>query len=127
MMTAGLLIIAFSAFFLWSLDHNMEQAKWLKWVPWVIVLPYIANISGWILTEMGRQPWIVQGLLKVQDAVSPNLTNADVLASLIGFALLYGVLAAADIHLMKKYALAGPEAAMTESVDLAPAPIGSQD
>jgi cytochrome d ubiquinol oxidase subunit I len=127
MMTAGLLIIAFSAFFLWSLGHNMEKARWLRWVPWVIVLPYIANISGWILTEMGRQPWIVQGLLKVQDAVSPNLTNADVLASLIGFALLYGVLAAADIHLMKKYAVAGPEAAMTDSVDLAPAPIGSQD
>ena len=105
----------------------MEQARWLKWVPWVIVLPYVANISGWILTEMGRQPWIVQGLLKVEDAVSPNLTNADVLASLIGFAMLYGVLAAADVHLMRKYAVAGPEAAMTESVDLAPAPIGSQD
>jgi len=127
MMTAGLLMIAISAFFLWALDHNMEQARWLKWAPWVIVLPYIANISGWILTEMGRQPWIVQGLLKVQDAVSPNLTNGDVLASLIGFALLYGVLAAADIHLMKKYAVAGPDAAMTDSVDLAPAPIGSQD
>jgi cytochrome d ubiquinol oxidase subunit I len=127
MMTAGLLIIAFSAFFLWSLGHNLEQARWLRWVPWVIVLPYIANISGWILTEMGRQPWIVQGLLKVQDAVSPNLTNADVLASLIGFALLYGALAAADVHLMRKYAVAGPEAAMTDSVDLAPAPIGSQD
>jgi cytochrome d ubiquinol oxidase subunit I len=127
MMTAGLLIMALSAFFLWSLEHNMEQARWLRWVPWVIVLPYIANISGWILTEMGRQPWIVQGLLKVQDAVSPNLTNADVLASLIGFALLYGVLAAADIHLMSKYAVAGPEAAMTDSVDVASAPIGSQD
>jgi cytochrome d ubiquinol oxidase subunit I len=127
MMTAGLLIIAFSAFFLWSLEQNPEQARWLRWVPWVIVLPYIANISGWILTEMGRQPWIVQGLLKVQDAVSPNLTNADVLASLIGFALLYGVLAAADIHLMSKYAVAGSEAAMTDSVDVAPAPIGSQD
>jgi cytochrome d ubiquinol oxidase subunit I len=127
MMTAGLLIIAFSAFFLWSLERNIEQARWLKWVPWVIMLPYMANISGWILTEMGRQPWIVQGLLKVQDAVSPNLTNADVLASLIGFALLYGVLAAADIHLMKKYAVAGLEAATTDSVDLAPAPIGSQE
>ncbi len=47
----------------------------MKWVVWVIVLPYVANISGWVLTEMGRQPWIVQGLLKVQDAVSPNLTT----------------------------------------------------
>jgi len=127
MMTAGLLMIALSAVFLWALDHNLEQARWLKWAPWVIVLPYMANASGWIITEMGRQPWIVQGLLKVQDGVSPNLTAADLLISLIGFALLYGSLAAADVYLMKKYAIAGPEGAMSESVDVAPAQIGSQD
>ena len=57
----------------------------MKWVPWVIVLPYISNMSGWILTEMGRQPWIVQGLLTVQKAVSPNLTTLDLLISLIGY------------------------------------------
>jgi cytochrome d ubiquinol oxidase subunit I len=127
MMTAGVLMIVLSAFFLWAMEHGLEGRRWLKWVPWVIVLPYTANIGGWILTEMGRQPWIVQGLLKVQEGVSPNLTPADVLISLIGFALLYGVLAAADIHLMKKYAVAGPVAAMTESVDLAPGPIGSPE
>jgi cytochrome d ubiquinol oxidase subunit I len=76
---------------------------------------------------MGRQPWIVQGLLRVKDGISPNLTPTDLWISLIGFALLYGVLAAADIYLMRKYALAGPNAAMRESVDLAPAPIGAQD
>jgi cytochrome d ubiquinol oxidase subunit I len=127
MMTAGLLMMALSAVFLWSLDHNLENARWLRWAPWVIVLPYVANASGWIVTEMGRQPWIVQGLLKVQDGVSPNLTVVDLLISLIGFTLLYGSLAAADIYLMKKFAVAGPEAAMSESVDLAPAPIGFQD
>jgi len=127
MMTAGLLMIALSAVFLWALDHNLEKARWLRWAPWVIVLPYIANASGWIVTEMGRQPWIVQGLLKVQDGVSPNLTVADLLISLIGFTLLYGSLAAADIHLMKKFAVAGPAAAMSDSVDVVPAPIGSQD
>jgi cytochrome bd-type quinol oxidase subunit 1 len=50
--------------FLLALRKPIENAKWMKWVPWVIALPYIANTSGWILTEMGRQPWIVQGLLK---------------------------------------------------------------
>lgn len=127
MMTAGLLMIALSAFLLWALGRNLVNARWFKYVPWVIVLPYIANSSGWILTEMGRQPWIVQGLLEVKDGVSPNLTTVDLLISLIGFALVYGGLAVADVYLMKKFAIAGPGAAMSESVDLTPAPIGSQD
>ncbi len=127
MMTAGLVMILLGAFFLWSLRRGIESARWLKWAPWVIILPFVANTSGWILTEMGRQPWIVQGLLKVQDAVSPNLTPAEILISLIGFVLLYGCLAAADVYLMRKYAVAGPDAAMHESEDLAPAPIGARD
>ncbi len=123
----GFLMIALAAFFLWAQRGDIEKARWLKWAPWVIVLPYAASTSGWILTEMGRQPWIVQGLLKVQDAVSPNLTPADILISLVGFVLLYGALAAADVYLMKKFAVAGPDAAMQESEDLGPAPIGAQD
>jgi cytochrome bd ubiquinol oxidase subunit I len=127
MMTAGFIMILLAAFFLYALRRPIEDARWLKWVPWVIALPYIANTFGWILTEMGRQPWIVQGLLKVQDAVSPNLTPVDLLISLIGFALLYGTLAVADVYLMKKFAIAGPDAAVQESMDLVPEPIGSQD
>ena len=127
MMTVGLLMMLLGAFFLWALAHNIERARWLKWVPWVIALPYIGNTSGWILTEMGRQPWLVQGFLKVQDGISPNLTITDVWISLIGFVLLYGILAAANVYLMRKYALAGPDAALRESVDVAPAVIGSQD
>jgi len=127
MMTVGLLMIVLAAFFLWALAHGIEKAPWLKWVPWVILLPYIGNTSGWILTEMGRQPWIVQGLLRVQDGISPNLTTTDLWISLIGFVLLYGILAAVNVYLMKKYAVAGPDAAIRESVDLAPARIGSPD
>ena len=127
MMTAGLLMIALSAWFLWSLHRNIENAKWLKWVPWVIVLPYAANTSGWILTEMGRQPWIVQGLLTVDKAVSPNLTTTDLLISLIGFAIVYGSLMVADIYLMKKFAVAGIEAPHDEPLEGAPALIGAQD
>jgi cytochrome bd ubiquinol oxidase subunit I len=129
MMMAGLLMILFSAFFLWALRRDVENAKWMKWVPWVIVLPYVANTSGWLLTEMGRQPWIVQGLLLVQKAVSPNLTTVDLLISLVGFALLYGSLAVADIYLIRKYATAGvPTSSPTpEPLDTAPAMIGAQD
>jgi cytochrome d ubiquinol oxidase subunit I len=118
MMTVGFIMIALSAFFLFITRKPYENAKWMKWVPWVLVLPYIANTSGWILTEMGRQPWIVQGLLTVENAVSPNLTTVDLLISLIGYAVVYGSLGVAMFYLMKKYAIAGPDAALHESVDV---------
>jgi cytochrome d ubiquinol oxidase subunit I len=90
-------------------------------MPWIIALPYIANICGWILTEMGRQPWIVQGLLRVEDGVTPSLTPGQVLVSVVTYALLYGALAVTMFYLTRKYAIAGPDAAMHESVDVAPA------
>lgn len=134
MMTVGLLMMALSAFFLWSARKPLENARWMKWAPWVLTLPYIANSSGWILTEMGRQPWIVQGLLRVEDAVSPNLTTLDLLISLIGYTLVYGSLGAAMFYLMRKFAKAGPEITLHESVDDGPSglepsvtPIGAQD
>ena len=128
MMAFGFLMMGIAAFFLWTnMRSDITNAKWLKWVPWVLVLPYLANASGWILTEMGRQPWIVYGLLKVQDAVSPNLTIVDLWISLVGYTAVYGSLAVAMVYLMKKYAIAGPDAAMHESVDVAPKLVGSQD
>jgi cytochrome d ubiquinol oxidase subunit I len=134
MMTVGVLMILLSAWFLFATRKSYEDAKWMKWVPWVIALPYIANMSGWILTEMGRQPWIVQGLLTVEQAVSPNLTTLDLLISLIGYAVVYGSLAVAMVKLMRKYAIAGPDAAIHESVDVEPQggvrdvlPVGAQD
>ena len=135
MMTVGLLMILLSAWFLFATRKSYEDAKWMKWVPWVIALPYIANTSGWVLTEMGRQPWIVQGLLTVDKAGSPNLTTLDLWISLVGYAVVYGSLAVAMVYLMKKYAIAGPDAAIHESVDVEPEsggvgdilPIGAQD
>ena len=135
MMTFGFVMMALCAFFVWSNARgDISRAKWMKWVPLMLSLPYLANASGWILTEMGRQPWIVYGLLKVEDAVSPNLTTLDLLISLIGYAAVYGTLAVAMVKLMVKYAKAGPEAAIHESVDVEPAgsihealPVGAQD
>ena len=127
MMTIGLLMILSSLLLLVALRRPIENAKWLKWAPWVIALPYIANICGWVLTEMGRQPWIVQGLLRVEDGVSPNLTEGHVLVSLISYILVYGALGAVMFYLTRKYAIAGPEAALHESVDVAPILPYSQD
>jgi cytochrome bd ubiquinol oxidase subunit I len=112
-------MILSSLLLLIALRRPMENARWLRWMPWIIALPYIANTCGWVLTEMGRQPWIVQGLLKVEDGVTPTLTPVEVLASLVTYALVYGALAITMFYLTRKYAIAGPEAAMHESVDAA--------
>jgi cytochrome bd ubiquinol oxidase subunit I len=80
----------------------------MKFLPFTIALPYIANTFGWIMTEMGRQPWVVFGLMKTSDAISPNLSAGMVLTSLIVFSLLYGILMIADVYLLVKFAKAGP-------------------
>jgi len=74
-----------------------------------IPLPYIANQLGWIVAEMGRQPWIVYGVLKTADAVSKNISTIQVVMSLLGFTILYGGLGVIDIYLLAKYARKGPD------------------
>jgi cytochrome d ubiquinol oxidase subunit I len=129
MVGAGLLIIALAAYALYLPWKNWPQkwTRWLKWMPLAVALPYIANTSGWILTETARQPWIVHGLLKTENAMSPNVGAGMVLFSLIGFVLIYAALMVADVYLLVKYAKAGPDAAMQEAVDLAPSSAGAQD
>jgi cytochrome d ubiquinol oxidase subunit I len=74
-----------------------------------LALPFLANTAGWLFTEMGRQPWIVQGLLLTRQAVSPNVGIASVALSLSGFTALYGVLAVIEAWLMTHAVKAGPE------------------
>lgn len=79
-----------------------------------MALPYIASTCGWILTEESRQPWIVYGLMKTENAVSPNLTTGDVLFSLILFIVLLGTLIVVTGWLMFKSGTAEPQAEKTE-------------
>jgi cytochrome d ubiquinol oxidase subunit I len=90
--------------------NKVEKMKLLKWLPYAILLPYFANTGGWIVTEMGRQPWIVQGLLKTENAMSPNLTSGMILLTLIGFVAVYAALMVADVYLLTRFAKAGPDA-----------------
>lgn len=99
-----MILLALLALFL-VLRKRLEETRWFLWLlPFAIALPYLANASGWIMTEMGRQPWIVFGLLKTAQAVSPTVDRWSVLTTLIVFALLYGILAVADVYLLVKYA-----------------------
>ena len=74
-----------------------------------IPVPYLAEQLGWLVAELGRQPWIVYGVLKTSDAVSKSITSTQVLLSLLGFTVLYGLLGAIDIFLLVKYAKKGPD------------------
>ncbi len=92
-----------SVIFAWT--KTFETQRWFLWVMAVaLVLPYLASELGWILAEIGRQPWIVYGLLKTADAYSRSITPADVLGSLIAFLVIYGTLAAVDAFLLTRYA-----------------------
>ena len=82
---------------------------YLKIMLFAMALPYIANTTGWLITEMGRQPWIVYGLQKTAEAVSTVVPAGYVLISMVGFTLIYGILAVVDVRLIVKYAKKSPE------------------
>ncbi len=103
-----MLFIAAAAVYV-SRKENLEKYKGLlKIAVWSIPLPYLAGQLGWIVAEVGRQPWIVYGMLKTKDAVSRSIDVTQVLISLICFTLLYGSLGVVDIYLLSKYAKQGP-------------------
>lgn len=118
MVGAGFLMLAMAVYALYQIMRNrfdIKKFRFLKFFPLAIALPYLANTTGWLLTELGRQPWVVFGLMKTADAVSPVLTPAMVWITLIGFTLVYGVLMFFDASLLVKYAKAGP--ALEENLD----------
>ncbi len=86
----------------------VEKMILFRWFPLIVVIPYLTNASGWILTEMGRQPWVVFGLLRTVDGVS-NQTVPSLLISLIGFAVVYGALLVVDVTLLTRFAKLGPQ------------------
>jgi cytochrome d ubiquinol oxidase subunit I len=83
----------------------------LKALLFAIPLPYIAIQLGWIVAEVGRQPWLVYGVYKTADGVSKSISSGQVLLSLLGFTVVYGLLAAVDVFLLTKFARKGPEEA----------------
>jgi len=84
-----------------------ETPKLLKAMLFAIPIPYLAIEAGWVVAEVGRQPWIVYGLMKTSDAVSPIVTS-QVAFSLVALTLLYALLGAVDIYLLFKFAKKGP-------------------
>ncbi|WP_194817156.1 cytochrome ubiquinol oxidase subunit I [Nocardia sp. XZ_19_385] len=119
---AGSILLALVGFWLTRRGRVPDQ-KWFGWLSLLaIATPFLGNSAGWIFTEMGRQPWVVAPnptgdpniRMTVQQGVS-GVSAGTILTSLIVFTLLYGLLAIAWFYLQRRYVMAGPEPAATES------------
>jgi cytochrome d ubiquinol oxidase subunit I len=118
-----LLAAAFLGLFLWWRRRDkLEETRWyLRALVYLIPLPWIANFTGWMVTEMGRQPFMVYGLLTVDEGVSANSTG-EVLAGLIGLWAVYLMLIGLDIYLLTVTARAGIHHKPEAQLVAAPAP-----
>jgi cytochrome bd ubiquinol oxidase subunit I len=101
------LVAALGAFLYWR--GRLDRTRWFLWVGVLsIPLPWVSALAGWVLTEVGRQPWIVFGLLKTADANSPSVSPWTIGLSIGVLATLYVALAVVDFVLMRRYATTDP-------------------
>ncbi|MDR7435141.1 MAG: cytochrome ubiquinol oxidase subunit I [Armatimonadota bacterium] len=114
-----LLVLAVYAIFLVMAEQLAITPRTARLFVWAIALPYVANTTGWIVAEVGRQPWIVQGLLKTEAGVSPNVPAGSVLLTLISFTTVYSVLTVVTASLLIRFARQG---AVVGTIDETPPP-----
>jgi len=109
MVGAGFVMLAALAYaLLLSLGEQLENLpRFGKVFLWLIPLPYLANTAGWLLTEMGRVPWIVFGLMTIASGISINVPAWSIGLTLMGYTLIYGALMVANVYLLAKYARQG--------------------
>ncbi len=124
----GSLVLLLALWGGWLLYRGrLRSSKLFLWLcGWAVITPFLMNTAGWLLTESGRQPWIVQGLQKTVNANSPSVSSTDIWISLIAFVLAYIVLGAADLVLMLRYSrhgLAQADAEAAEGGDAAGTPV----
>ena len=110
MVGLGVFFIALTAaFFLLSARRRLDRYRWLLWVAVLAIpTPWIAAECGWIVAELGRQPWVIEGVLPTAAAVS-SLGATTVLMTIIGFVLIYTVLFVIEMQLMLRAIRKGPE------------------
>jgi cytochrome d ubiquinol oxidase subunit I len=110
MVALGTYFILITLYGMLRRNKLLESPLLLKAMLFSIPLPYLAIQLGWIVTELGRQPWIVWGMMRTSDAASPIATS-QVVMTLIGFTLVYSLLGFAGYYLIYKHAKQGPAAA----------------
>jgi cytochrome d ubiquinol oxidase subunit I len=110
MIAIGMALIGLSLFacFMWW-RGKLFETKWLLWIfSFAVILPQIANQVGWFAAEMGRQPWVVYGLLRTDKAFSQEVTSSHILFSLILFLVVYTILFVLFIYMVNKKIKHGP-------------------
>jgi cytochrome d ubiquinol oxidase subunit I len=120
----GVLVLLIGLYGLWLLRRQkLGTSRRFLWVAiWAAVLPFLMNTAGWLLTESGRQPWIVQGIMLTKNGISSSVSSTSIVISLVVFVLLYGVLATVDFMLMLKYSRQQLPPARAEADADAPVP-----
>jgi cytochrome bd ubiquinol oxidase subunit I len=107
--TIFIAITVVAAFLLWR--RKLFESRWMLWILMLATpFPFIANTAGWLTAELGRQPWLVYGLLRTQEGVSPLVSSGNVLFTLIGFAGMYLIMGLLYFVLMVREVAHGPEA-----------------
>jgi cytochrome d ubiquinol oxidase subunit I len=121
---AGVLVFLLAAYGLWLLRRGrLATSRRFLWVAiWATLLPFLMNTAGWLLTESGRQPWIVQGIMLTKNGISSSVSATSIVISLVIFVLLYATLATVDLLLMLKYSRQQLPPARAESDADAPVP-----
>jgi cytochrome d ubiquinol oxidase subunit I len=101
----AVVVVLIGAWGLWLIRRKkLATSRVFLWVAtWAVVLPFLMNTAGWLLTESGRQPWIVQGIMLTKNGISPSLSTTWIAISLAAFVLVYAAIATIDLLLMLKY------------------------
>ncbi len=111
MLASSMLFLTLNTFGVWLLVRGrLEKTRWyLRLLPWAIPLPLATCLLGWIVAEMGRQPWVVYRLLKTADAYSTNVGGAEILFSIIVFSSIYLALGTLYLFLLFKMVRQGTQ------------------
>jgi cytochrome d ubiquinol oxidase subunit I len=104
-------IMVVAAFLLWR--KKLFETRWMMWILMLAApLPYIANTAGWLTAELGRQPWLIYGVMRTAQGVSPRVGAGNAWFTLLGFMGMYTVLAMLWLFLIYREIEHGPEAEM---------------
>lgn len=117
MVAIGLLMIVMALVGAWKQWRGTlwESERLLRGFAWMIPAPFLAVLAGWFVTEVGRQPWVVHGIMRLEEAVSPSLTGGMALFTLIGYIAVYAVVFTAGVYYVTRVIRKGPEAIEVET------------
>ena len=117
---SAMILLAMIGLFLWKKGRLEHNRVFLKCLLPAISFPFLANTFGWVMTEVGRQPWTVFGLMTTADSVSPNVSPGTILLSIIMYLVIFTILATVMVYLMIREIKKGPEVQIDSEMAIDP-------